>query len=63
MMLMRLKVDNFLQLGANLSFLSAFPAEGEVCFPPLTYLRPSECTELEVDGHAITIIDVHPYIG
>ena len=30
------QVDNFMQYGADLQWLSAFPAEAEVLYPPLT---------------------------
>ena len=35
-LLFLLKVDNFLQYGAELQWLSAFPGEAEVLYPPLT---------------------------
>jgi len=34
--LIRLKVNNFMQMGASLKWVSAFPSEAEVLFPPLT---------------------------
>lgn len=62
-MLMRLKVDTFLQLGADLHFISAFPAEHEICFPPLTYLKPVGNIEVEAGGKRITVVNVQPFIG
>jgi len=38
--LLRLRTSTFMQRGADLSFLSAFPGEAEVLFPPLTFLKP-----------------------
>jgi hypothetical protein len=38
--LIRLHTENFLQQGVDISFLSAFPAEEERLYPPLTYLQP-----------------------
>ena len=59
--LLRMVTKSFIERGADISYLSAFPGEAEVLFPPLTYLKPSGRTE-EVDtGDAsFTIIDVVP---
>jgi hypothetical protein len=59
--LLRIVTKSFIERGADISYLSAFPGEAEVLFPPLTYLKPSGRTE-EVDtGDAsFTIIDVVP---
>jgi hypothetical protein len=59
--LLRMVTKSFIERGADISYLSAFPGEAEVLFPPLTYLKPSGRTE-EVDtGDALfTIIDVVP---
>ncbi|KAL3926142.1 MAG: hypothetical protein SGPRY_003439, partial [Prymnesium sp.] len=45
-LLFKIKVSNFLQYGANLQWLSAFPDEAEVCYPPLTYLQPTGKTQV-----------------
>tara|TARA_B110001452_G_scaffold188767_1_gene159065 strand:+ start:358 stop:579 length:222 start_codon:yes stop_codon:yes gene_type:complete len=34
-----------LQYGADIQWLSAFPEEAEVLYPPLTYLQPTGWTE------------------
>ena len=39
--------------GADLTWLSQYPFEKEVLFPPLTGL---ECTETEIDGSTLLII-------
>ena len=60
---------SFMERGADVAWLSAFPGEKEVLFPPLTYLQPvSEPLEVEVDlgqGERITytVITVIPHIG
>jgi hypothetical protein len=36
----RIKVRNFMERGADIAWLSAFPAENEVVFAPLTYILP-----------------------
>ncbi len=68
-LLFKIVAPSFMSLGAELQWLSAFPGEAEVLFPPLTYLKPTGRTD-RVDavdryGHpvAFTIIEVTPYIG
>ena len=47
--------------GPAISFLSAFPAEEEHLFPPLTYLAPTGDTEtLQVDDATFHVVDVEP---
>ena len=42
-------------------YLSAFPAEAEILFPPLTYLRPTgRKLELAYQGVAYTVLEVEP---
>ena len=52
--LLQLQLRNGLQRGADISFLSAFPAEKEVVYPPLTLIQP-EGEPREIEG--ITVID------
>jgi hypothetical protein len=41
--------------------LSAFPAEAEVLYPPLTYLRPTGRTEIVSEGdNTFTVVEVEP---
>ena len=50
--------------GADLQYLSAFPAEAEVLFPPLTFLRPTGVTTHKTFGLAsFTVIEVEPRLG
>ena len=59
--LLRLRTDNFMKRGANLTFLSAFPGEAEYLFPPLTYLKPKGAPQtLLVDAAAFVVVDVEP---
>ena len=63
-LLFKIKVANALQHGADLQWLSAFPAEGEVCFPPLTYLQPTGNTQkVCVGDHRFTVVEVEPHIA
>lgn len=62
-LLFKIKVRNFLQHGAELQWLSAFPSEAEVCYPPLTYLQPTGRTQMvTVKRKRITVCEVIPHI-
>ena len=39
-MIIKLETKDFMSRGADISFLSVYPGESEVLFPPLTFLRP-----------------------
>ena len=58
-MLLRLKLRSFMECGADISFLSAFPAESEVVYPPMTFILPER--QREVEG--ITVIDAVVTVG
>ena len=48
--------------GPEISFLSAFPADEETLFPPLTYLEPmGKPQSLRVDDATFTVLDVLAY--
>ena len=60
--LLRLCTRSFMERGADISYLSAFPAENEVLYPPLTYLQPTGDVQLvERRGYSMTIVDVAPH--
>ena len=62
-LLFLLKVDNFMQYGADLQWLSAFPTEAEVLYPPLTYLQPTGRVQLMIAGeNKFKIVEVTPNI-
>lgn len=62
-LLFKVKVSNFMQYGAELKWLSAFPGEAEVCYPPLTYLQPTGRTQVVVMGqHRLTLCEVIPHM-
>ena len=66
--LMRLCVSTFMQTGADVTYLSAFPAEEERVYPPLTYLEPRGSPlriPIDVGGRTTmyTILTVVPHIG
>ena len=53
-----------MQRGADLQYLSAFPAEAELLYPPLTFLQPTGWSmEHSVGGVKFTVIEVEPYAG
>ena len=62
-LIFRLVFRDFMQHGGNLKFLSAFPHEVEVLYPPLTYFGPkASYTPFKwEDGVEYTIIDVTPH--
>ena len=56
------------EMGADLQWLSAFPSEKEILYPPLTHLQPAgdiETIKLEVQGieTTFTVVPVKPLIG
>ena len=55
----------FMQRGASLDFLSCFPQECEVCFPPCTYLKPTgRAQSVELPGELrCVVVEVTPHIG
>jgi hypothetical protein len=56
---------NGLQHGADVQWLSAFPGEAEVLFPPLTYLQPTGKIQVltDIKPYTFTIVEVHPTIA
>ena len=49
-LIFKILVPDFISLGADLQWLSAFPGEAEMLYPPLTYLRPTgRADRVEVD--------------
>ena len=65
---------SFVQRGANLQFLSAFPSEQEFLYRPLTFLRPTgRVVEIEISNadvqelHDTTVkyvvVEVEPFNG
>ena len=60
----KIKTKSFMQRGADLEYLSAFPAEKELLYPPLTFLQPTGWSmEHSVGGVKFTVIEVEPFAG
>ena len=65
-LLLKLRTDSFMFRGASLRWVSAFPAEDEVLFPPLSYLKPSRCPQETITcqgGRTVTVVEVVPHLG
>ena len=50
--------SSFMERGADLAWISAFPGEKEVLYPPLTFLSPTGRTQKV--GKTFTIVEVTP---
>lgn len=60
-LLFKLLTASFMQRGADLDYLSAFPGEKETLFPPLTHLSPTGRTMTIVEqGVTFDVIEVIP---
>jgi len=61
-LIFRIAVRSLLEAGGDLKFLSAFPHEEELLFPPLTFFFRAEkdAQELRWNGVTYTILDVEP---
>ena len=60
-LILRLNTASFMERGADISFLSAFPTEKEVLYPPLTFLRATGQTQkIEIGDGSVTIMEVIP---
>ena len=67
-LLFKIVAPNFMSTGAELQWLSAFPSEAEMLFPPLTYLQATGRTGLvhvERDGQELTfaVVEVTPSLA
>ena len=65
--LLRLRTRTFMERGPALDWISCFPDEEEVLYPPLTYLRPVSGRVYEHrigDGEGtITVVQVEPIMA
>jgi hypothetical protein len=68
-LLFKISVPDFMSMGADLQWLSAFPGEKEFLYPPLTYLKPTKRVDppvtVERGGQTVkfTVVEVVPVIG
>ena len=68
LLLFKIRVPDFMCAGAKLAWLSAFPQEDEVLYPPLTFLKPTgrvDHMDFPCDGRQIriTVVEVVPHIS
>jgi len=62
-LLFKIRTNNAIQRGVSLQWLSAFPAEAEFCFPPLTFLQPTGRTQdVRVGQRRFHIVEVEPHL-
>ena len=61
--LFRFVASSFMNVAPDLDFLSAFPAERECLYPPMTYLQPGKQRSMLLGGHEVDVLDVTPYMG
>ena len=60
-LIFRINSDGFMTRGADISWLSMYPEEAEILYPPLTYLKPVRKTRIKNSkGY---IIDVKPQLS
>jgi hypothetical protein len=68
-LLFKIKVDDFMSMGADLQFLSAFPSEAEFLYPPITYLKPTGRVSSNIEFKKqlqvfkFTVVEVEPIMG
>jgi hypothetical protein len=64
-LLFKLRTNSFMARGASITFLSAFPTEEEVLFPPLTYLQPTrKQEEIKLSPtRTVLVVEVVPHLG
>lgn len=66
--LLKIHVPSFMQHGASLQFLSAFPSEAECLYPPLTFLQPMAGRSFSIapsnaHGACFTVVEVIPHMS
>jgi hypothetical protein len=54
----RINSDDFMSCGADISWLSVYPTEAEVLYPPLTFLRYIK--EQRIKNSLGIVVDVKP---
>ena len=63
-LLFKIIAPNFLTMGADLKWLSVFPGESEILYPPLTYLQATGRTQtVQCDRYTFKIVEVQPHFS
>jgi hypothetical protein len=60
-LIFRITATDFMTRGADVSWLSMYPDEAEILYPPLTYLKPTKQTPIK--NSSGFIIDVEPRLA
>ena len=60
-LILKVVYDSFMERGSDIAWLSFYPGEEEVLYPPLTYLEPIKRTLIE--NHRGTVVHVRPHIS
>ena len=55
--------SSFMERGADISFLSVYPEEKEVLYPPLTYLEPVSVKKQKIKGKWFIVAEVKPHMS
>lgn len=59
-LIFKFESSSFMSQGADISFLSVYPEEKEVLYPPLTYLRPISAQIENIGGVDMLVAHVEP---
>ena len=62
MLVLKLKTTNFRQRGADIGFLSAFPREKEILYPPGTFLEVTSTEHHQMGSTRLQVAEVVPGI-
>ncbi len=62
-LILRIEAENFMARGADVAFLSVFPREREVLYPPLTYLQPIDSATEWLGSVLAHVVRVRPTLG
>jgi hypothetical protein len=67
-LLFKIVSPDFMSMGADLQWVSAFPAESEILYPPLTYLKPTGRTEninviIKDQKRSFVVVEVQPTLS
>lgn len=60
-LIFKVVTDSFMELGADLQYLSAFPGEVEFLYPPMTLLTPTGSKQVIQAGNVtVEVVEVRP---
>ena len=63
-LLFRLSTESFMDRGADLTYLSAFPDEVETLYSPLCFMQPTGKRQtLVINGVEFTVVEVIPHFA